>query len=114
MSIVYVVTEPTHVINGVPVSSVNLTPAAEFGSIEILLPNNQALFNNVQTVRTLREKLKNFTDDDFILPVGDPVLMCLVAQVASGINGGRVTYLKWDKRIRRYFSIKIDALGRAL
>jgi hypothetical protein len=53
MSIVYVVTEPTHVINGVPVSSVNLTPAAEFGSIEILLPNNQALFNNVQTVRTL-------------------------------------------------------------
>lgn len=114
MSTVYVVCEPTHVVNGAPVSSINLTPAAEFGNIEILLPNNQALFNNVQTVRTLRDKLATFSDKDFILPVGDPVLMVMVGMVAADINGGRVALLKWDKKLRKYFSITVDALGRAL
>jgi hypothetical protein len=111
---VFVICEPTHVIGGQTLKYINLAPAVEFGDIEILLPNNQSLFNTVPTVRTLREKLADFNDADFILPVGDPVLMSLVAMVASNINGGRVNFLKWDKKYKQYYSIQTDVYGKAI
>lgn len=111
---VYIVCEPTYAIAGVQRSKVDLTPAAEYGNLEILLPTSQSLLSTVPTVRTLKEKLRNFTDEDFILPVGDPVLISTVAIVAAEQNGGRVKFLKWDKQVRRYFSIQIDTSGRAV
>jgi len=111
---VFAVCEPTHIIAGEPVKSVNLKPAIEYGDVHILLQNNQTMFATVPTIRTLRDKLHDFGDDDFILPVGDPVLMSMVAMVASDINHGRVNYLKWDKKARRYYSIQTDVHGKAL
>ena len=114
MAKVFVVCEPTHKIGGAPRAAMDLTPAAEYGDLEILLPNSQSLFSTVQTVRVLREKLKNFTDEDYILPVGDPVLMSTVAMVAGDINNGKVNFLKWDKLVRKYLVITVDVFGRAL
>lgn len=112
--IVYVVCEPTHTIGGVTRPSMDLTPAAEHGELEVLLPFSQSMLAPVPTVRTLKEKLRNFTDEDFILPVGDPVLIATVAMVAAQQNGGRVKMLKWDKPTHRYFVIPVDTSGRAI
>lgn len=112
MPIVYAVCEPTHKVDGVDVKLINMAPAREYGDLVILLPTQHTLLAPVPTVRALREKLKNFTDEDYILLVGDPVLMATVAMVASDLNKGRVNYLKWDRRLRRYYSITVDAYGR--
>lgn len=111
---VYVVCEPTHLVNGVERPSMNLTPAREFGEVEILMKSSQSMLAPVPTVRALRDKLRNFSDDDYILPVGDPVLMSTVAMVASEMNHGRVKYLKWDRIQRAYFVIQVDTSGKEI
>ena len=112
--IVYAVCEPTHVIGGVERKAMNILPAAEHGEIVVLMPQSQSLLAPVPTVRALREKLKDFSDDDFILPVGDPALMSTVAIVASEINHGRIKFLKWDRELRKYHVIQIDTSGKAI
>jgi hypothetical protein len=114
MSTVYIVCEPTHMIAGVMRPSMDVTPAAKFGGLVVLMPISQSMLAPVPTVRDLKEKLRNFTDDDFILPVGDPVLIATVAMIAAEQNGGRVKFLKWDKKLRVYFSILVDTSGRAI
>lgn len=114
MNKVFVVCEPTRIIEGVERSAMDLTPAAEFGSIEVLLPHSQSMLAPVPTVRLLRQKLADFCDDDYILPVGDPVLISTVAMIAGEINNGVVRFLKWDKRLHKYFVIKVDITGRAI
>lgn len=112
--IVYVVCEPKHKIGDVERPSMDLTPAAEYGELSILMPTSQSMLATVPTVRALKEKLRNFTDDDYILPVGDPVLIATVAMVASEINGGRIKFLKWDKGMKQYLTIAVDTSGRAI
>lgn len=102
---VYAVCEP---------SGFDLTPAMEYGQIEVLLAHSQSLLAPVPTVRKLREKLRNFSDDDYLLPVGDPVLMSTVAMIAGNMNNGRVKFLKWDRIQRKYLVIQVDASGVAL
>lgn len=110
---VFVVCEPLKNINGVLSKAMDLTPALEFGDIEILLPHAQSLMVTVPTVRALKEKLKDFSDMDYILPIGDPVLMSTVAMIAGDRNSGRVKFLKWDKRNSKYYPIQVDNTGKA-
>lgn len=111
---VYVVCEPTHTIGGEVRTSMDFTPALEYGDLEVLLPQSQSMLAPVPTVRALKEKLRNFTDDDYILPVGDPVLIGTVVMVAAQQNGGKVKFLKWDRLQRKYFVIQVDTSGRAI
>jgi hypothetical protein len=105
MKKVYIICEPTRFQNGVEVKSVDLTPTTLWGEPVVLLPNMQSLISPESTVATLREKLATFDDSDFLVPIGDPVLMCLAATVASDVNNGRVAYLKWDRKLSAYVPI---------
>lgn len=114
MSRVFAVCQPTHKIAGVERKAMDLRPAAEFGDVVVLLEHNQSLLSPVPTVRALKEKLRDFSDDDYILPVGDPALIATVSMVAAEMNHGRVKLLKWDKGLHKYFVIQIDTSGRAI
>jgi hypothetical protein len=100
MPTVYVVQEmPNH----------NLAPAMKFGEMKILLPAyTQIVFSTAPTIRSLRIKLRNFTDEDFLLLAGDPVAIGLACSVAAFFNNGRYTALKWDRREHMYLPVKID------
>lgn len=108
MNKVYIVCEPTRRIAGEQVGTVDLTPAGEWGEPIILLQSNQSLINTVPTIKTLCEKLRDFNDDDYLIPIGDPVLMCMAATVAAMYNGGRLKMLKWDRVIKRYVPVQVD------
>ena len=108
---VFVVCEPVSHVDGKP--KIDLTPAMKYGDLEVLLKHSQSLLAPVPTVRSLRDKLRNFSDDDYLLPVGDPVLMSTVAMVAGYFNHGRVKFLKWDKFQRGYIVIQVDTSGAA-
>lgn len=108
---VYCVCEP--VSHKDSTAKFDLSPALEYGEIEVLVSHTQSLLAPVPTIRKLREKLENFSDDDYILPVGDPVLMSTVAMVAGDMNNGRVRFLKWDRLQRRYLTIQVDTSGAA-
>lgn len=113
-STVYIVCEPTHSVGNATRPAMDLSPAAEYGELQVLMPQSQSMLSPVPTVRALKEKLRNFTDDDFIVPVGDPVLIATVAMVAAEQNGGRVKFLKWDRMLKKYFVIPVDTSGRAI
>jgi hypothetical protein len=92
----------------------DMTPALKFGQPKVLVPAGRALFAPVHTVRTIKEQLEGFSDDDYLLTIGDPSIIAVSAIVAAENNKGRVKLLKWDKLMRDYIAIQIDTSGRAV
>jgi hypothetical protein len=87
----------------------DIIAAASFGNIEVLMPpNRQIMFSPVPAVRHIRDKLRNFSDEDFILAIGDPVAIGVACAIAADINAGRVKILKWDRLNTRYYPVTID------
>lgn len=85
----------------------NILPAEAYGNIEVLLPNGQVTFATQPTIHKLRERLKDFTENDFLLMIGDPVAISLAAIVASRYSK-TVKFLKWDKQENRYVAVTAD------
>lgn len=112
---VYVTHEPfSRAGTGEMRSKFDLTPAAQYGEILVLIPAGSSLISSVPTVRTLREKLRSFTDEDFLLPVGDPSIMMVAGSLAAEFNHGRFKVLRWDRHQHCYIPIQIDTSGKPL
>ena len=105
---VYCISEPIRMENGEPIPLFDLTPAFQFGKVEILLQSKQTGISTGPIIEVLQEKLVDFYDEDYILPVGDPTLIGIVCAICSDINRGRFKMLKWDKRGRMYIPIQVD------
>jgi hypothetical protein len=87
----------------------DLAPAMKFGDMKVLLPSyTQIAFSTSPTIRSLRHKLRDFSDNDFLLLAGDPVAIGLACSIAAFYNSGRYTALKWDRREHLYIPVKID------
>ena len=87
----------------------DIAVAMKFGEMVVLLPSNtQIAFSTVPTVRTLRRKLREYKEGDYLLLTGDPVAIGLACSIAAFYNSGRYTALKWDRRERWYIPVKID------
>ena len=89
----------------------NILPATEYGNLEVLLPPGQIVLSPGPTLARLRKNLKNFSDDDYLLMIGDPIAIALAAMVASDLNNGRVKFLKWDNHGKKYFPISTNIFG---
>ena len=88
---------------------VNILAAGRFGELNLLLLHGrQVTLSSAPVVRLLRSKLKDFTNDDFILPMGDPVAIAIASMIAAEVNNGRVKFLKWDRENSCYYSVEVD------
>lgn len=107
---VFVVNQPTKYDHDQKtfVPSVDLTPAREFGELVYLTPIG-AGFDPAAMLDTLRENLNGFTEDDFLLPIGSPVLIAWAAGIAANLTGGKIKLLEWPRRnhpnFGRYYPI---------
>lgn len=99
-SMVYVVQDPG--------DRIDVTPAMKFGAFKVLLPPGDVILSPDRCVSTLRKALKTFSDDDYILPIGDPAGMMVACHVAAEANRGVVNILRWVKRQNDYVPIKLD------
>ena len=108
MSKVYVTQEAGRKVDGRWVPKVDLSPAMQFGEIVILQPAGSSFYLPKENVRELKERLREFTDEDYIIPMGDPVLMCAAVCIASQRTGGRLKILKWDKFSHSYTPINLE------
>ena len=89
--------------------NVNVIGAGRFGElIPLLPPGRQITLSSSPVIKLLKTKLKNFSDDDFLLAMGDPVAIGIASMVASDINNGKVNMLKWDRENQCYYNVKID------
>jgi len=59
-------------------------------------------------VNRMKRVLRDFTDQDYLLLIGDPAAMSIAAAIASQYNNGKFRFLKWDKREMKYYPIVVD------
>jgi len=92
----------------------DLSPAESFGKIKyILSPTAKPFLSglsdfNPKMLRQLHEGLENFKDGDYLLLIGNPVLIGLTASIAAHYNEGNIELLQWNKNA--YFPIIVKDL----
>lgn len=86
----------------------DLTPAEDFGEIHEILPPGNVSSDMASNLRDIREGMRSFSNDDFLILLGDPVAMSIAACVAMQKTDGRIKMLKWDKFKNAYDVYEVD------
>tara|TARA_R100000458_G_C8056718_1_gene101482 strand:- start:11 stop:370 length:360 start_codon:yes stop_codon:yes gene_type:complete len=106
-AIVYVIQEIPGTREGRP--KINIMGAQKFGDIKVLLKeDSQIIFSPGPIVFSLRQKLKDFKEEDYLLLTGDPAIILLAGMIAADKTNGKVNLLKWDRQERMYYPIKLN------
>ena len=106
-NIVYVLQELPGTKAGAP--KINIMSASKYGKFKFLLPEfSQIIFSPGPLVYKLRQGLKNFTEEDYLLLTGDPAIIVVAGSILNEITNGKYSLLKWDKQDRMYYPIKIN------
>ena len=104
---VYVIQEITGTRAGNP--KINIIGASQYGQFKFLLPEfSQIIFSPGPLIYKLRQGLKNFTTEDYLLLTGDPAIIGVACSIVSDITNGKYNLLKWDKQERKYYPISIN------
>jgi len=83
----------------------DLNPALEYGKLVYLLSPTAKPFEPEPVIDELHEKLGNYDDDDYLLLVGNPMLIGWAVAIAGEYNYGRVRTLQWSGKDNRYLSV---------
>lgn len=83
----------------------DFTPAGDYGDIVFLLSPTASPSGPESICRELNDKLRDFTDQDFLVLTGNPALIGWSVAIASQYCK-RVNLLQWSGRARRYIWIK--------
>ena len=106
-NIVYVLQELPGTKAGAP--KINIMSASKYGKFKFLLPEfSQIIFSPGPLVFKLRQGLKNFTTEDYLLLTGDPAIIVVAGSILNEITNGKYSLLKWDRQDRIYYPIKIN------
>ena len=105
--IVYVIHEIPGTKEGNP--RINIMGASKYGEFKFLLPEfSQMIFSPGPLIYKLRQGLKNFREEDYLLLTGDPAIIGVACSIVSDMTNGKYNLLKWDKQERKYYPIKIN------
>ena len=87
----------------------NTRSAEKFGDLKVCLPDNrQMVLASGPLTFKLKQELKDFNDDDYLLLIGDPAIIAVAGAIAADVNNGRFKVLKWDRNEMKYYDIEID------
>ena len=107
---VYVIQEIPGSQAGTP--KINIMGAASYATsnkFNFLLPEfSQMIFSPGPLIYKLRQGLKNFKVDDYLLLTGDPAIIGVACSIVSDITNGKYNVLKWDKQERKYYPVEIN------
>ena len=91
---------------------INIMGASNYsssGKFNFLLPEfSQIIFSPGPLVYKLRQGLKDYTANDYLLLTGDPAIIGVACSIVSDITNGKYKLLKWDKQERKYYPIEIN------
>ena len=54
----------------------------------------------------MKKNLQDFRKEDYLLAVGDPVIIGISTAAVSEVTNGQFNMLKWDKREYRYYPLR--------
>lgn len=85
----------------------DFTPAKQFGELVILLSPQANPFTPDLIKQELFQKLQTFHGQDYLLLVGNPILMTMAGIVVSKVYQGPINFLQWSGRDRAYISVRM-------
>ena len=110
-NIVYVIQDIPGTKIGAP--KINIIGATQYGQLKVLLPeNSQIILSPAYVISTLKQKLKDYKSNDYLLLTGDPAIIGVACSIVSDITNGKYKLLKWDKQERRYYPVEIDLYNK--
>jgi len=88
----------------------NIVAAHKFGRLVTLLAADVQLQGDVSPdlIDALSTRLRDYSDEDAILAMGDPALIGIVCAIAARQNDGVFTLLKWDREQQTYYPVRVD------
>ena len=91
----------------------NIRSAEKFGELKVCLPDNrQIVLSSGPMVFKLKQELKDFNENDYLILMGDPAIIAAAGAIVSENNNGRFKVLKWDRDEKKYYDIEIDLRGQ--
>lgn len=98
--------------SGLWVPTVNIAPAEKFGEIVTLLPPGSQFFAAAETTRLIKQRLNelDYQQGDYLLPMGNPVIMAVAAAIAARRSNGSLNVLVWDRHTSTYISYELNDL----
>jgi len=109
---VYVIQDIPGTKIGTP--KINIIGATQYGQLKVLLPeNSQIILSPAYVITTLKQKLKDYKSNDYLLLTGDPAIIGVACSIVSDITNGKYKLLKWDKQERRYYPVEINLYNSA-
>lgn len=82
----------------------DLSSAEKYGELVYVLSPTAAPWAADSIMSDIREKLKDFQTTDYLLLIGNPVLIGLVSAVAADMAGS-VQFLQWSGRQQSYIPV---------
>lgn len=94
------------------VPKVNISPAEQHGEVQILLPPGTQFYAASETTRLIRQRLHelDYQQGDFLLPMGDTVIIAVASAIAARRSNGTLNVLMWDKHSSRYVPYELENL----
>lgn len=87
----------------------NLLSATEYGELTFLLsPKENIMFDATPVVKRISSGLENFTDEDYLLLIGDPIAIGIATYYAAKNSKAKVRFLKWDNREYKYYPVEVE------
>lgn len=99
-------------VTGEMVSVMDFRKALDYGDLEVCLPKGPVSLTPGPTVDILKNKLRNFSDNDHIVAVGDPSAIMIAGAIAAERNAGKFKLLKWDRDSKQYICVSVDIFNR--
>lgn len=108
MAIVFVTQIPSRREKNSWIPTIDISPATEFGEVEILLPSGMNYNSSDDIYNPLVDKLREFDfGNDFLLPMGDPVIISCSIAILARASPDPFMALKWDRVSHRYMAYRV-------
>lgn len=89
------------------VPTVNMRPAERFGELIVLLTPDAYRIAPAPMVQALKERMDDFTADDYIVAIGNPTLIAAASCIAARKTGGVLKLLTWDRMTSDYTATEL-------
>jgi len=93
---IYVLQHPVR--NGRPL---DISDAARYGEMQppVFSPKYNVLLDVTDAIMKLESALADYCEDDYIIAIGDPVLIGAAMAIGARNAGGKVKLLKWNRHL---------------
>lgn len=91
---------------GAVVPRYDLGPAEKYGELRLILTDRTAVEKSAVIISKMDLLLRNYTDNDYLLLIGHPVLIGWATALAAAHNNGRIKQLVWNGKDQVYTPVE--------